>query len=100
MFASRLSPSRSNPCQSLQAIKFYEQKQYKKALKTLDAILKKYPNHGESLSMKGLVVRFMSDDRCVRIRPGSVRGCRRTLGTISFCRQAGRTRRMSLPARA
>eukprot|EP00184_Porphyridium_aerugineum_P000326 CAMPEP_0184699820 /NCGR_PEP_ID=MMETSP0313-20130426/5936_1 /TAXON_ID=2792 /ORGANISM="Porphyridium aerugineum, Strain SAG 1380-2" /LENGTH=933 /DNA_ID=CAMNT_0027158949 /DNA_START=48 /DNA_END=2849 /DNA_ORIENTATION=- len=37
-------------------IKLYETKQFKKALKTADQILKKYPNHGETLAMKGLTL--------------------------------------------
>lgn len=37
-------------------IKFYEGKQYKKGLKNADAILKRYPDHGETLCMKGLIV--------------------------------------------
>jgi len=40
-------------------VKQYEQKQYKKAIKHADAILKKYPNHGETLCMKGLVLNSM-----------------------------------------
>mmetsp|Transcript_3682 Transcript_3682/g.10403 ORF Transcript_3682/g.10403 Transcript_3682/m.10403 type:complete len:895 (+) Transcript_3682:347-3031(+) len=40
-------------------VKHYEQKQYKKAIKSADAILKKYPNHGETLCMKGLVLNNM-----------------------------------------
>lgn len=40
-------------------VKQYEQKQYKKALKNADAILKKHPNHGETLAMKGLVLQNM-----------------------------------------
>jgi tetratricopeptide (TPR) repeat protein len=35
-------------------LKFYEIKQYKKALKAADTILKKVPTHGETLAMKGL----------------------------------------------
>ncbi|KAJ3030244.1 hypothetical protein HDV00_008997 [Rhizophlyctis rosea] len=35
-------------------LKFYEHKQYKKGLKTAEQILKKFPNHGETLAMKGL----------------------------------------------
>jgi len=31
-----------------QVLRFYETKQYKKALKSADAILKKNPNHGGS----------------------------------------------------
>ncbi|KAL3918249.1 MAG: hypothetical protein SGILL_004327 [Bacillariaceae sp.] len=41
-------------------VKQYEQKQYKKALKHADAILKKFPNHGETLAMKGLVLQNMN----------------------------------------
>lgn len=37
-------------------VKHYEQKQYKKAIKQAESILKKYPNHGETLCMKGLVL--------------------------------------------
>ncbi|XP_027125429.1 N-terminal acetyltransferase A complex auxiliary subunit NAA15 [Coffea arabica] len=37
-------------------VKSYETKQYKKGLKAADSILKKFPNHGETLSMKGLTL--------------------------------------------
>ncbi|KAE9391110.1 N-terminal acetyltransferase A, auxiliary subunit [Gymnopus androsaceus JB14] len=37
----------------------YETKQLKKGLKTADQILKKYPEHGETLCMKGLVLVHM-----------------------------------------
>ena len=33
-------------------MKYYETKQYKKALKAADQVLKKFPDHGETLSMK------------------------------------------------
>jgi tetratricopeptide (TPR) repeat protein len=33
----------------------YETKQYKKGIKSAETILKKYPNHGETLAMKGLI---------------------------------------------
>jgi len=36
--------------------KHYETKQYKKGLKAADQILKKYPDHGETQAMKGLVL--------------------------------------------
>jgi len=42
-----------------QVVKFYETKQYKKGLKAADAILKKAPEHGETLSMKGLTLNCM-----------------------------------------
>ncbi|RHY97196.1 hypothetical protein DYB35_001707, partial [Aphanomyces astaci] len=39
--------------------KCYEIKQYKKGLKAADAILKKFPDHGETLAMKGLTLNCM-----------------------------------------
>jgi N-alpha-acetyltransferase 15/16, NatA auxiliary subunit len=41
-------------------VRYYESKQYKKAVKTADAILKKFPTHGETLAMKGLTLNAMS----------------------------------------
>ncbi|GAA0157196.1 acetyltransferase [Lithospermum erythrorhizon] len=40
-------------------VKSYETKQYKKGIKAADSILKKFPNHGETLSMKGLTLNCM-----------------------------------------
>jgi len=40
-------------------VKFYETKQYKKALKAAENVLKKYNDHGETLAMKGLVLNAM-----------------------------------------
>ncbi|KAK7684976.1 hypothetical protein QCA50_011811 [Cerrena zonata] len=37
----------------------YETKQHKKGLKTADQILKKFPEHGETLCMKGLILTHM-----------------------------------------
>ena len=42
-------------------VKFYETKQYKKGLKNADTILKRFPNHGETLCMKGLIVNSMGE---------------------------------------
>lgn len=39
--------------------KQYDMKQYKKAIKQADAILKKFPKHGETLAMKGLTCSSM-----------------------------------------
>jgi tetratricopeptide (TPR) repeat protein len=39
-----------------QLLAFYERKQYKKAIKASDAILKRFPSNGETISMRGLVV--------------------------------------------
>jgi hypothetical protein len=35
-----------------QLVKLYEAKQHKKALKTAEQVLKKNPNHGDTLAMK------------------------------------------------
>lgn len=40
-------------------VKSYETKQYKKGLKAADAILKRFPEHGETLAMKGLTLNCM-----------------------------------------
>eukprot|EP00762_Andalucia_godoyi_P002838 ANDGO_04457.mRNA.1 N-terminal acetyltransferase A complex subunit nat1 len=42
-------------------VRLYESKEYKRSIKTADAILKSHPNHGETLSMKGLVLSQMGD---------------------------------------
>jgi tetratricopeptide (TPR) repeat protein len=39
-------------------LKSYEQKQYKKSLQYVKEILKKVPDHGETLSMKGLILNY------------------------------------------
>jgi hypothetical protein len=44
-------------------VKQYESKQYKKAIKHADAILKKFPQHGETLAMKGLTVYYQSTEK-------------------------------------
>ena len=41
-------------------VKQYEAKQYKKGLKAADAILKRFPKHGETLCMKGLILHHHS----------------------------------------
>jgi predicted Zn-dependent protease len=40
-------------------LKYYENKQYKRGLKVCDQALKKTPNHGETLAMKGLILNSM-----------------------------------------
>jgi len=40
-------------------VRHYETKQYKKAIKAADQILKKVPDHGETLAMKGLTLSCM-----------------------------------------
>ena len=39
-----------------QVVRNYEMKQYKKGIKAADTILKKFPEHGETLAMKGLIL--------------------------------------------
>ncbi|XWS20344.1 hypothetical protein CRYUN_Cryun31cG0093500 [Craigia yunnanensis] len=52
-----LPPKESNLFKLI--VKSYETKQYKKGVKAADAILKKFPDHGETLSMKGLTLNCM-----------------------------------------
>ena len=40
-------------------VKLYETKQYKKGIKAADGVLKKFPEHGETLAMKGLILNCM-----------------------------------------
>ncbi|KAM0944855.1 putative transferase [Dioscorea sansibarensis] len=54
---SSLPPKEANLFKVI--VKSYETKQYKKGLKAADAILKKFPDHGETLSMKGLTLNCM-----------------------------------------
>ncbi|KAF2223038.1 NMDA receptor-regulated protein 1-domain-containing protein [Elsinoe ampelina] len=39
-----------------QVVQLYENKQYKKGLKVADQILKKHPDHGDTLAMKALII--------------------------------------------
>ncbi|KAG6001252.1 hypothetical protein E4U21_004539 [Claviceps maximensis] len=39
-----------------QVVRSYEEKQYKRGLKTADLILKKHPKHGDTMAMKALIV--------------------------------------------
>ena len=43
-------------------VKFYETKQYKKGIKAADTILKKIPNHGETQSMRALLLHTLGQD--------------------------------------
>ncbi|KAI4331230.1 hypothetical protein MLD38_029435 [Melastoma candidum] len=54
---SSLPPKEANLFKLI--VKSYETKQYKKGLKAADSILKKFPEHGETLSMKGLTLNCM-----------------------------------------
>ncbi|CAF0802062.1 unnamed protein product [Rotaria sp. Silwood1] len=55
---SQQLPTRENS-QFKKLVRFYEQKQYKKGLTAAREILKKFPNHGETLAMKGLILNSM-----------------------------------------
>ncbi len=50
---NRLLPSKESGLFK-SALKLFENRQYKKGLKSTEQILKKFPEHGESLAMKGL----------------------------------------------
>jgi len=53
-------------------VKFYETKQYKKGVKAADSILKKHPDHGETLCMKGLTLSYLDrkDEAYQLVREG------------------------------
>lgn len=54
------------------ALRYYELKQYKKGLKTTDQILKKAPEHGETLALKGLFLCNLGrkDEGYVEVKKG------------------------------
>ncbi|GMH70785.1 hypothetical protein TrST_g2608 [Triparma strigata] len=53
-------------------MRLYETKSYKKGLKAADQILKKNPSHGETLAMRGLILRYMDrkDEAVENIKKG------------------------------
>ncbi|PIL27725.1 hypothetical protein GSI_10878 [Ganoderma sinense ZZ0214-1] len=55
-----IPPARALPSKESSLFKevlhYYEDRQLKKGLKAADSILKKFPNHGETLCMKGLIL--------------------------------------------
>jgi tetratricopeptide (TPR) repeat protein len=59
--------SQALPAKDLSAFKslpkLVEQKQYKKAFKTIEGILKKFPDHGETLAMKAFLIRTQSPEK-------------------------------------
>ena len=61
---SSATPSNKLPKKEAELFKLivtcYETKQYPKGLKNADSILKKYPNHGETLAMKELIMNCMN----------------------------------------
>lgn len=50
----------------------YENKKYTKGIQTADAILKKFPNHGETQAMKGLILSVMGkrDEAMALVKDG------------------------------
>lgn len=42
-----------------QLLRMYENKQYKRGLRAAEQILKKFPDHGETTAMKGLIISFL-----------------------------------------
>mmetsp|Transcript_19765 Transcript_19765/g.39382 ORF Transcript_19765/g.39382 Transcript_19765/m.39382 type:complete len:916 (-) Transcript_19765:49-2796(-) len=51
-------------------VKYYESKQFKRGLKAADMILKKFPDNGETLAMKGLTLNGMANSRVSNISSG------------------------------
>ena len=83
-------------------VKHYEMKQYKKAIKQADAILKKFPKHGETLAMKGLTLNYMSkrDEAHALVKEGLMNDMRYvSINKCSFVLQVYfRSRPFCLPA--
>jgi hypothetical protein len=67
-------------------VKHYEMKMYKKATKQADTILKKYPNHGETLAMKGLIMNCLSkrDEAHVLVKQGLMNDMRYVLRHYAY----------------
>jgi len=62
----------------------YESKQYKKGLKACEQILKKHPQHGETTSMKGLILNQLGPSRKAEAHDLSKKGLRYDL-TSHIC---------------
>jgi len=62
----------------------YENKQYKKGLKACETILKKHPQHGETTSMKSLILNQLGPTRKGEARDLSKKGLRYDL-TSHIC---------------
>jgi tetratricopeptide (TPR) repeat protein len=62
----------------------YESKQYKKGLKACEQILKKHPQHGETTSMKSLILNQLGPTRKAEARDLSKKGLRYDL-TSHIC---------------
>ena len=69
-------------------VKHYEMKQYKKAVKQADTILKKFPNHGETLAMKGLVLNCQTkrDEAHALVKQGLMNDMRYEKKSVFFFR--------------
>jgi len=72
-------------------VKHYELKQYKKAIKQADTILKKYPKHGETLAMKGLTLNYMSkrEEAHVLVKEGLMNDMRYVVVYLYGLRRGG-----------
>lgn len=68
-------------------VKQYEMKQYKKAIKQADLILKKFPNHGETLAMKGLTLNYMNrrEEAHTLVKEGLKNDMRYVLYRLRLC---------------
>jgi len=59
-------------------VRHYETKQYKKGIKVADTILKRFPNHGETLCMKGLILNCTGkrDEAIAMVKTGLMKDMR------------------------
>ncbi|KAI5478629.1 hypothetical protein MNV49_004771 [Pseudohyphozyma bogoriensis] len=64
-----------------QVLQQYETKEWKKGLKTAETILKSYPEHGETLAMRGLLLANAHPDRKAEGYDLIKEGCRKDVGS-------------------
>ncbi len=65
-----------------QIVRFYETKQYKKGVKAADQILKKIPDHGETMSMKALIISNLGNERKAEAHDLAKQGLRETCSLL------------------
>lgn len=80
--SQKLSEAATAQFQTL--MKFYEDKDYKRAIKVANDILKKHPDHGETLSMKAMILSYTPNGRTAEVLDIAKQGLRANL-TSSTC---------------
>lgn len=71
--------------QFLEALKLYESRQYRKSVKTLDAILKKDPSNVDALALKGLNLSSMGEKKDAKSYIKSAISKSQAIGASAIC---------------